>query len=224
MSKTIKGKAYVLGANIDTDQIIPANYLVYDLEDPVEKKLYGKYALSGVPADQTGLPDGIPFVKANRETSSYSIIIAGKNFGCGSSREHAPAALQLAGIKAVIAPSFARIFYRNAVDGGFIIPIECDIDLSSIIKTGDEIAIKTTDNQLIHLAAGKTYNLTPLSDVAEIVAAGSIFNYARQTNLIKKDNNEQENNPPAGGWHRSGSYQRSRQNIERCWYPGGFNI
>ena len=91
MEDKIKGKAYVLGNNIDTDQIIPAEHLVYSLTDENESKLYGRYALSGVPKAKGGLPKGnIPFIDGDRNESDYSILIGGSNFGCGSSREHAP--------------------------------------------------------------------------------------------------------------------------------------
>ncbi|TFG95460.1 MAG: 3-isopropylmalate dehydratase, partial [Calditrichales bacterium] len=106
MKKSIKGKVYVLGTNIDTDQIIPAEHLVYSLSDPEEAKMYGHFALSGVPIDKAGLPEGnIPFIDGEASRSEYDIIIADSNFGCGSSREHAPFALQKAGVKAVIAES-----------------------------------------------------------------------------------------------------------------------
>ena len=118
MEQVIAGRAYVLGDNIDTDQIIPAEHLVYSLSDPEEKKNYGKFALSGVPEDDAGLPEGNKlFVEEGKFESEYTIIIGGKNFGCGSSREHAPACLKIAGIQAIIAASYARIFYRNSVDG-----------------------------------------------------------------------------------------------------------
>ena len=98
MEKLITGKAYVLGDNIDTDQIIPANFLSYNPSDPNERKYFGMYANSGVPEAQAGLPKGnIRFVPENEFKSEYSIIVGGKNFGCGSSREHAPLALAEAG-------------------------------------------------------------------------------------------------------------------------------
>ncbi len=101
---TIRGKAYVLGDDIDTDQIIPAQYLFYSMSDPVERKKYAEFANIGVPAGQRGLPDGnIPFVTPGTQSSPYTILIGGKNFGCGSSREHAPFALAEAGDNAVVA-------------------------------------------------------------------------------------------------------------------------
>ena len=106
MQNIVAGKAYVLGDNIDTDQIIPAHYLTLNPAIPAERAQFGRHALSGVPSDRAGLPTGnVPFVDQSDESntrSDYSIIVAGKNFGCGSSREHAPLALAEAGIKAEI--------------------------------------------------------------------------------------------------------------------------
>ena len=186
MEKIIRGKAYVLGDDIDTDQIIPARHLVYNLDDENERKLYGKYALSGLPKEMAGLPHGnIPFVRENVYVSEYSIVIAGKNFGCGSSREHAPVALNIAGVKAVVAVSYARIFYRNSVDGGFLIPYEIDESLSQEISTDDLIEIDREHNQIKNLSTGKSYSLKPLGEVAEIVEAGGIFGYARKHNMLR---------------------------------------
>lgn len=187
MEDCIQGKAYVLGNDVDTDQIIPAEYLVYNMDDPTERRLYGVHALSGVPRDQAGLPDGkIPFVSPDSETSPYKIIVAGTNFGCGSSREHAPAALSIAGAKVVIARSYARIFYRNAVDGGFIIPFESDDDLTGEVRTGDEITVRKDINIVKNETTGKSYALKPLGEVAEIVETGGLFLFARKNNLMPK--------------------------------------
>src|SRR2546428_11915499 len=154
MRDVIRGKAYVLGHNIDTDQIIPAKHLVYSLADPEERKLYGTYALSGVPDQAAGLPAGhVKFVPDGQHRSEFRVLVAGKNFGCGSSREHAPAALQIAGVAAVVAESYARIFYRNAVDGGFLLPFESEQPLMNEIRTGDD--------PQINIPAGTLKNLTP---------------------------------------------------------------
>src|SRR3989442_12937829 len=116
MQDLIKGKAYVIGDNIDTDQIIPAKHLVYSLSDPEERKLYGKYAFSGVPDAAAGLPQGnVKFVPENDYRSPYRIVIGGKNFRCGSPREHAPQALQSPGLQAVVGRSYARMFYPKNV-------------------------------------------------------------------------------------------------------------
>ncbi len=185
-STIITGKAFVVGRNVDTDQIIPAEHLVYSLDDPEEKKFYGRYSLSGVPDKQSGLPQGnIPLVEEGEFESEFDIVIGGPNFGCGSSREHAPASMQIAGIQAIIAPTFARIFYRNAVDGGFIIPFESEEDLSQIIETYDELEINKEDQVLINHTQNKTHNLRPLGSVEDIVMAGGIFEYARKTGMIE---------------------------------------
>ena len=186
MQKLLKGRAYVLGANIDTDQIIPAEHLVYSLTDPEESKKYGQFALSGVPVEQAGLPAGnIPFIKGTAYQSEYSIIIGAGNFGCGSSREHAPFALQMAGVKAIIAESYARIFYRNAVDGGFVIPLESKSPVSTKIDTGDELQIDLEKNELTNLTKDQVFPLHHLGEVLPIVEAGGIFEYARKTGMIK---------------------------------------
>ena len=185
MDKSIKGKAFVLGDNIDTDQIIPAEHLVYSLTDPEELKNYGRFSLSGVPPSNSGLPEGgIPFIKEGNYQSEYTIVIAGSNFGCGSSREHAPFAMQVAGAKAVIAESYARIFYRNSVDGGFLLPYESPVILNDKIKTGDELELDVEKNILKNLSDGKTYNLRALGDILPIIEAGNIFEYARKTGMM----------------------------------------
>ncbi len=185
MEKIIRGKAYVLGDAIDTDQIIPAEHLVYSLTKPDEKRLYGRYALSGVPVEGQGLPHGnIPFTQPDSYTSEFKIIIGGGNFGCGSSREHAPFALQEAGCTAVVAESYARIFYRNAVDGGFVAPFESLERLVDRIDTGDELEIDTTVGRLTNITKGEEHLLRPLGDVADILDAGSVFEYARRAGLM----------------------------------------
>jgi len=187
MKAIITGKAFVLGNDIDTDQIIPAAHLVYKLDDPDEKKNYGRYAFSGVPIEQSGLPHGnIPFIKEGEWQSEYTIVIAGKNFGCGSSREHAPFALQVAGIEAIVAESYARIFYRNAIDGAFVAPFETSQRLSQEICTGDEVELDTTAGILKNHTQNKEYKLNSLGDVEHILRAGGIFEYARKSGLLSK--------------------------------------
>ena len=185
MEKIILGKAYVLGNNIDTDQIIPAEHLVYSLSDEEESKKYGHFALSGAPLPEAGLPGGgKPFITGDNYLSEYSIIIGGSNFGCGSSREHAPFALQKAGAKAIIAESYARIFYRNSVDGGFVLPMESENKLNDIIKTGDEVELNLTDYTLKRVADNKVFQLKHPGDVLPIIEAGGVFDYARKTGMI----------------------------------------
>jgi len=185
MEKQIIGTAYVLGTNIDTDQIIPAEHLVYSLSDPEESKKYGHFALSGVPHEQAGLPDGkIPFIEGENFKSEFRIIIAGSNFGCGSSREHAPFALEKAGIKAIIAESYARIFYRNAVDGGFVVALESETNLVSDIKTGDQVELNFDASTLENKSKGCIYSLKSPGTVLPIIEAGGLFNFARNENMI----------------------------------------
>ena len=182
MNNIIKGKIFVLKDNIDTDQIIPAMHLVYKMDDKEESKLYGKYALSGVPERDL---NGQQFVKEGKYESEYNIIIAGKNFGCGSSREHAPFALQKAGIQAIIAEDYARIFYRNSVDGGFLIPLETKKKLINEMKTGDEVEISVKESVLKHITTGKIYKLKELGDVSSIIEAGGLFDYAKKIGFLK---------------------------------------
>src|SRR5271156_6991497 len=152
MHTIITGKAYVLGDNIDTDQIIPAQYLTLDPSIPEEYKQFGKYALSSVPPGNAGLPKGhVPFHTKDEFVSDYQIIIGGKNFGCGSSREHAPVALAAAGILAVVAEFYARIFFRNAVNGGYLIPFESVDRLCDKVCTGDELRIELASSMLHNL-------------------------------------------------------------------------
>ncbi len=185
MQKIIEGKAYVLGDNVDTDQIIPAEHLVYSLSDPEESKKYGRYALSGVPEEKAGLPTGhIPFISGENDRSDFQIIIGGSNFGCGSSREHAPYALQKAGVQVVVAESYARIFYRNAVDGGFIVPLETEVVLKEKIKSGDPLSIDLDSLTLKNQNTGQSYSLLPPGDVLPIIEAGGIFEYARKSGMI----------------------------------------
>ena len=185
MQTIIRGLAYVVGDAIDTDQIIPAEHLVYSLKRPDERKMYGRFAMSGVPVSDQGLPFGqIPFTDPDKFESRFTLVIAGRNFGCGSSREHAPFAMSEAGAQVVIAESYARIFYRNTIDGGFVIPFESNEKLNHLISTGDDLELDTRMGQLTNHSTGQTYLLKPLGDVAAIMKAGNVFEYARQAGLI----------------------------------------
>jgi 3-isopropylmalate/(R)-2-methylmalate dehydratase small subunit len=186
MQQAITGKAFVLGDNVDTDQIIPAQYLTYNPAIPAEYRMFGKYALSGVPAPQMGLPKGhVPFHTDDEYVSPYTIVIAGKNFGCGSSREHAPIALAAAGIQAVVAEFYARIFYRNAVNGGYLIPLESKKRLVDEVCTGDELTIDLPGRTLTNKTTGDKWELQPLGEVAPILEAGGIFEYAKKVGMLK---------------------------------------
>ncbi len=189
MQTRIEGKAYVLGDNIDTDQIIPAHYLTYNPSIPAEYKMFGKFALSGVPDDGAGLPKGhVPFHAPGGDeyVSPYRIIVGGKNFGCGSSREHAPIALAAAGIAAVVAEFYARIFYRNAVNGGYVVPVEAKTRLVDQICTGDDLVIDLEAGTLTNSTTGDTFPLHPLGEVLPIIEAGGIFPYAAKVGMVNK--------------------------------------
>ena len=186
MESVITGLAYVLGDNIDTDQIIPAQYLSFNPSIPEERKFFGMYAMSSVPEGQRGLPDGnIPFVREGEFKSDYQIVIGGRNFGSGSSREHAPLALAEAGVTCVIAEFYARIFFRNSVNGGYLVPFESEQRLADKVRTGDELEVHMTDGYVLNKTRGERYALKPLGDVLPIIEAGGVFNFARQAGMLK---------------------------------------
>ena len=178
MPKVISGPAYVVQNNIDTDQIIPAQYLtlVPTIADEYEK--LGSYAL-------IGLPDSLyptRYVEEGAAKTKYPIVIAGRNFGCGSSREHAPIALGATGCEVVVAESFARIFFRNCIATGELYPYESEGTLCDVIKTGDQVEVDFDRDEL--RANGHTYPLKPLGEVRPVIDAGGIFDFARQSGLI----------------------------------------
>ncbi len=186
MQSVITGKAYVLGDNIDTDQIIPAQYLSFNPAIPEERRFFGMYANSGVPEAQAGLPEGHRrFVPENEFRSEYSIIVGGKNFGCGSSREHAPLALAEAGVTLVIAEFYARIFFRNSVNGGYVVPLESTERLVDQVRTGDMLEVHLDEQYVLNKTQGTRYELQPLGDVLPIIEAGGIFSYAKQAGMLK---------------------------------------
>ncbi|GAB4858065.1 Plasma membrane sulfite pump involved in sulfite metabolism [Ancistrocladus abbreviatus] len=173
------GLCYVVGDNIDTDQIIPAEYLTLVPSNPEEYKKLGSYALCGLPSFYT-----TRFVEENEFKSKYSIVIGGANFGCGSSREHAPVALGGAGTVAVVAESYARIFFRNSVATGEIYPLESEVRICEECKTGDVVTVELGENRLINHTTGKEYKLKPIGDAGPVIEAGGIFAYARKTGMI----------------------------------------
>src|SRR5205085_4568272 len=169
-----------------TDQIIPAQYLSFNPSLPEERKFFGMYAMSSVPDGQRGLPRGnIPFVRENEFKSDFTIVVGGKNFGSGSSREHAPLALAEAGVQCVIAEFYARIFFRNSVNGGYIIPIESVERLVDKVRTGDELEVNLDTHVVTNKTRGETYALKPLGDVLPIIESGGVFNYARKVGMLK---------------------------------------
>src|SRR5215831_16921319 len=137
MQSVFSGPVYVVRDNIDTDQIIPAQYLnlVPTIAEEYEK--LGSYALCGLPESLYSAR----YVKEGQLDSEYPIVIGGRNFGCGSSREHAPIALGSAGCKVVLAESFARIFFRNCVATGELYPCESVDRLCTALRTGDVVSV-----------------------------------------------------------------------------------
>lgn len=177
------GLCYVVGDNIDTDQIIPAEYLTLVPSKPDEYEKLGSYALIGLPSTYT-----TRFIDQNETKTKYKILIAGDNFGCGSSREHAPVALGAAGVSAVVAESYARIFFRNSVATGEIYPLESEKRICEECKTGDVITIELAESRLINHSTGKEYKLKPIGDAGPVIDAGGIFAYARKTGMISSRN------------------------------------
>ncbi len=147
--------------NIDTDVILPGTYLkIHDYKE------LASHAMEGLDPDfHTKVKEG-------------DFIVAGRNFGCGSSREHAPIALSHSGIKAVLALSFARIFYRNAVDGAFLLPIEIEEDAYKDISNGDELEVNIKKTEITNLTKNKNYQMKPFSEIiGKIIEAGGLFNF-----------------------------------------------
>lgn len=165
----LKGKVWLFGDDIDTDAIIPARYL--NTSDPKELALHC-------------MEDADPSFPA--KVSSGDIIVAGKNFGCGSSREHAPLALKAAGIACVIAESFARIFYRNAINIG--LPILESKEAAAFLKEGDQVEINLENGEIMELSSGqKFYAVAFPPFMQEIMAKGGLINFVKEK--VKKVNN-----------------------------------
>ncbi|MEG4071482.1 3-isopropylmalate dehydratase [Microcoleus sp. Pol14C2] len=178
MGKVISGQIFVVDDNIDTDQIIPAEYLTLVPSKPDEYEKLGSYAMIGLP-DRYG-----KFIESGEQKTRYPIIIAGENFGCGSSREHAPIALGAAGVTAVVALSYARIFFRNCSATGELYPIESVERLCDLFVTGQEVTIDFTEEVIVNHTLDRTFSLKPLGEVGPVIDAGGLFDYARQTGMI----------------------------------------
>ena len=147
--------------SIDTDVILPGQYLKLHDHDEL-----GEHAMEGLDPN------------FHSKAKEASIIVTGKNFGCGSSREHAPIAISACGIKAVLALSFARIFYRNSVDGAYLLPIEIDEKTYASISEKDELEIDTGKNEIKNLTKNQTYTMKPFPDlISKIIEAGGLFKY-----------------------------------------------
>jgi 3-isopropylmalate/(R)-2-methylmalate dehydratase small subunit len=157
----MKGKAWKFGDNIDTDLIIPARYL--NTSDPEE---LAKHCMED--AD----PEWV------RKMKKGDFIVGGENFGCGSSREHAPIAIKAAGVSAVIAKSFARIFYRNAINIG--LPILESNEAADKIKEGDEVEVNLESGEIKDLTKNQSFKAQPFPEfMQKIIDAGGLISYLK---------------------------------------------
>jgi 3-isopropylmalate dehydratase small subunit len=160
-----EGKVIKYGDNVDTDVIIPARYL--NTSDPAE---LAQHCMEDLDAG---------FIKKVRPGD---IMVAGKNFGCGSSREHAPIAIKASGIACVIAHTFARIFFRNAINIGLPI-LECP-EAAKDIKDGDEVTVDFDTGIITNKTSGKTYQAEPFPGfMQKIIAADGLINYIRTSQI-----------------------------------------
>lgn len=160
------GRAWIYGDNVDTDVIIPARYL--NTSEPSE---LAKFCMEDI--DKT-------FAK---EVKEGDVIVAGENFGCGSSREHAPIAIKASGVKAVIAKSFARIFFRNAINIGLV--ILKNSELPDEVTKGDEIDVDIESGKIKNLTTGKEYSTNAYTgSIKELIDVGGLVNYTK-AKLIK---------------------------------------
>ncbi|MGH4117546.1 3-isopropylmalate dehydratase small subunit [Clostridium sp.] len=155
----VKGNAIKYGKNVDTDVIIPARYL--SSSDPKELALHCMEDID---------------VNFSKKVRSGDIIVAGKNFGCGSSREHAPLAIKASGISCIIAENFARIFYRNAINIG--LPIMESEEAARDIDEGNEIQVDFNSGIIKNITKNRTYNAEPFPEfMMEIISAEGLINY-----------------------------------------------
>ncbi len=157
-----KGSVFEYGSNVDTDVIIPARYL----NTSVHSEL-AKHCMEDIDAD---------FVNKVKEGD---IIVADKNFGCGSSREHAPIAIKASGISCVIASTFARIFYRNAINIGLPI-LECP-EAAAGISVGDKVEVDFASGEIVNITTGKNWKAEPFPEfMQEIIKADGLINYIKK--------------------------------------------
>ena len=160
----LKGKVHKYGDNVDTDVIIPARYL-----NTSEAKELAAHCMEDIDAAFAG------------RVEAGDIIVAGRNFGCGSSREHAPLAIKASGVACVIATAFARIFYRNALNIGLPI-LECP-EAAEAIAAGDEVAIDLASGTVTDETTGRTFKAEPFPPfMRELIAAGGLAAYMRNAN------------------------------------------
>ena len=157
----LEGNAHKFGRDVDTDVIIPARYL--NTSDPAE---LGSHCMEDIDAD---------FV---RRVQPGDIIVAGQNFGCGSSREHAPIAIKAAGVRCVVAASFARIFYRNAINTG--LPIVVCPEAADATRAGDRLRVDLAAGTVENLTQGKTFSAEPFPPfMQDLIARGGLMEYVK---------------------------------------------
>lgn len=157
-----EGKVFRYGDNVDTDVIIPARYL-----NTSEKDELRKHCMEDIDPD---------FVK---NVQQGDIIVAGKNFGCGSSREHAPIAIKASGVSCVIASTFARIFFRNSINIGLPI-LECP-EAAAEIKAGDELSVDFSTGEIADKTSGKTYYAEPFPEFMQrLIESGGLIGYIKE--------------------------------------------
>lgn len=162
----MQGKVIKYGNDVDTDVIIPARYL--NNSDPAE---LAKHCMEDLDAD------------FNSKVQKGDIMVAGKNFGCGSSREHAPIAIKAAGISAVIAQSFARIFYRNSLNIG--LPIFESPEAAAAINNGDEVALDITTGVITNITTGEAFTAKPFPKfMQDLINQGGLIEYVK-ARLVK---------------------------------------
>lgn len=155
-------KAWVFGNNISTDLIIPGRYLVERIPEEL-----AKHAMEGADPDFAG------------KVQSGDVVVAGKNFGCGSSREHAPIALRASGVSAIVAESFARIFYRNAINQG-VPPLICK-DVRREFDSGDEVEVDVEAGSIRNLSSGAVFETEPLPPhILDIIGSGGLIQYLKK--------------------------------------------
>ena len=162
MDTVKKGRAWVYKDNVDTDVIIPARYL-----NTTDHKELASHCMEDIDKDF------VVNVKAG------DIMVAGENFGCGSSREHAPIAIKASGVSVVIAKTFARIFFRNAINIG--LPIMENAELPDEIDQHDEIEVNLETGEIKNLTKNKTYQASPFpKSIQELISVGGLVNYTKQ--------------------------------------------
>ena len=158
----LKGTVHKYGANVDTDAIIPARYL--NLDEPAD---LASHCMEDIDAD---------FIK---RVKAGDIIVADTNFGCGSSREHAPVAIKASGISCVIAKSFARIFFRNAINIGLPL-LECEEAIDSI-RAGDMLEVDLVSGKITSLSSNKNFMARPYPDfMMQVIKAGGLVEHTRK--------------------------------------------